>query len=133
MRKLLWVGVVALGLVSQSWAQCPNGKYQVTGWNAGLNHNDMSKASYQGKATIETNGEICQMTWTIAGKSFVGVGFFYPNTKPQLLTMSYASLSEGWFGAVDYVVEGNKLVGTWVVSTKGKVPQTPGKEILTKQ
>ena len=131
MRKLLWV--IALGFVSQSWAQCPEGNYKVTGWNAGLNHADVNKASYHGKATIQTNGEICQMTWTIAGKSFAGVGFFYPKTTPQLLTMSYASLSEGWFGAVDYVVDGNKLIGTWVVSTKGNVPQTPGKEILTKQ
>jgi len=133
MRKLLGIALMGLGLVSQSWAQCPDGNYKVMGWNAGLNHKDTNKASYHGKATIETNGEICRMTWTIAGQSFAGVGFFYPNTKPQLLTMSYASLSEGWFGAVDYVVEGNKLVGTWVVSTKGKTPQTPGKEILTKQ
>lgn len=132
MRKLGFAALIALGLISEGWA-CPTGNYKVVGWNAGLNHNDPSKASYEGTAAIENNGELCRMTWKIAGQSFAGVGFFYPKTQPQLLTMSYASLSEGWFGAVDYIVEGNKLIGTWVVSTKGNVPQKPGKEILIKQ
>lgn len=121
------IALALLLTLSSLAVACPNGSYNVEGWNPGLQ--PTGKPSYRGSVTISTVGMVCQLHWSISQQTFTGVGFYYPDQK--LLTVAYANSKEGWFGIVNYaIVNDRKMVGTWAVADE--TTGNTGTEILSR-
>ena len=109
MRRILATALtLSCFLISSAWA-CPNGEYDVEGWNPGVSTE--GAPSYQGTAIIKTVGDTCVMDWRIGQQRFGGVGMHTDNR----LDIAYADLNQGWFGLVSYRQTAHGFTGQWAV------------------
>jgi hypothetical protein len=80
--------------------------------------------SYAGSVAIAPKGDAFEVTWTLPGESYSGVGI----KEGDLLVVGWGEAGKG-AGVVSYKMNGNKLVGRWGAPGSDKL----GTESLTKE
>jgi hypothetical protein len=120
MKKVLLILVIlALLAPMAAWADNIEGIYDCEGKNPG------GAGAYKGTLSIIKNEDTYNVTWTIAGSTYLGVGILDGNT----FSVGYTDSGKTWYGVVVYKVDGPKLVGTWAMAGNGKT----GTETLNKR
>ena len=102
----------ALLVCATGASACPTGAYEAVGTNpapAGR-----SPTAYRADVTIRDAGNnVCTVDWDLGGQRFSGVGFYDPSR--NTLNIAYANIADGWFGQINYEVDGSVLTGKWTV------------------
>jgi len=90
-----------------------SGEYGITGFNP------YSQKSYQGKAIVEENGDVCNVTWHIspASQVFTGTGI----RKGDSLSVAFRNLSnDAEVGVYTYQIKDDTLTGKWIYIGRDK-------------
>lgn len=82
-------------------------------------------SQYQAAVAIEARGEAYALTWQLGQGSAIGIGL----VQKDVLSVVYGPSGGGAVGLITYAIDGEKLVGKWLIPGDSGV----GTETLTKQ